>query len=103
MSTATTTQSGYAAAPALADVLTQPTTRGRVGTFIYRNPTIVIGGALLSLMVLMAIFAPYLGTVDPTALAPAKRTREPSSAYWFGSDMLRRAIYSRGPFWTRGF
>ena len=37
----------------------------------------------------------YLGTVDPTALAPARRTREPSAQYWFGTDMLGRDVYSR--------
>jgi len=31
----------------------------------------------------------------PTALAPARRTREPSAAFWFGTDMLGRDIYSR--------
>ena len=46
-------------------------------------------------MILIAIFAPCLGTVDPTALAPAKRTREPSALYWFGTDMLGRDVYSR--------
>ena len=46
-------------------------------------------------MVLIAIFAPFLGTVDPTALAPAKRTRPPSELYWFGTDMLGRDVYSR--------
>ena len=95
MSSATTTQSGYAAAPALADVLPPVRQRGRVMTFVRRNPTIVLGGTLLLVMVLIAIFAPYLGTVDPTALAPAKRTREPSAQYWFGTDMLGRDVYSR--------
>ena len=64
-------------------------------TFVRRNPTIVVGGSLLLIMVLIAIFAPYLGTVDPTALAPAKRTRAPSAQYWFGTDMLGRDVYSR--------
>jgi peptide/nickel transport system permease protein len=54
-----------------------------------------IGAGLLLLMVLVATFAPLLGTVDPTALAPAKRTREPSALYWFGTDMLGRDVYSR--------
>ena len=79
----------------LADVLPAPRQRGRVMTFVRRNPTIVIGGALVFLIILMAILAPYLGTVDPTALAPAKRTREPSAQFWFGSDMLGRDVYSR--------
>ena len=50
--------------------------RGLFG-FIYRYPTIAFGGALLIVMLLIAMLAPYLATVDPTALAPAKRTREP--------------------------
>src|SRR5262249_56874799 len=46
-------------------------------------------------MLLIAVFAPYLGTVDPTALAPARRTRPPSAEHWFGTDMLGRDLYSR--------
>jgi peptide/nickel transport system permease protein len=68
--------------------------RGIVG-FLRRHPTVAVGGALLILMLLMAVFAPYLGTVDPTALAPARRTRAPSAEYWFGTDMLGRDLYSR--------
>ena len=63
--------------------------------FVNRHPTIVIGGALVLTMVLIAIFAPYLWTQDPTALAPAKRTRPPSELFWFGTDMLGRDVYSR--------
>jgi peptide/nickel transport system permease protein len=94
MSSASTTP-GYATAPTLADVLPPVRERGRVLTFVRRHPAIVFGGVLLGAMVFIAIFAPYLGTVDPTALAPAKRTREPSATYWFGTDMLGRDIYSR--------
>ena len=46
-------------------------------------------------MALMAIFAPWLGTVDPQALAPVKRLRWPPAEYWFGTDMLGRDVYSR--------
>ncbi|MBM3383624.1 MAG: ABC transporter permease [Betaproteobacteria bacterium] len=63
--------------------------------FAYRYPMMAIGLVLLALMLLIAIFAPYLGTVDPTALAPAKRTREPSAEFWFGSDAFGRDVYSR--------
>ena len=90
-----TTRSGYAAAPELADVLPPARQRGKVMTFVRRNPTIVAGGVLLLIMIFIAILAPFLATVDPTALAPAKRTREPSAQYWFGTDMLGRDVYSR--------
>ena len=69
--------------------------RGGLRTYFRRHPTIVIGGALLALMALMAIFAPYLATVDPQALSPVRRLRWPSAEYWFGTDMLGRDIYSR--------
>ena len=92
---ATTVPPGYTAAPVLPDILPTPKERGRVMGFVNRHPTIVIGGALVLAMVLIAIFAPYLWTQDPTALAPAKRTRPPSELYWFGTDMLGRDVYSR--------
>jgi peptide/nickel transport system permease protein len=95
MSTATSTQSGYTAAPVLDDVLPPIKQRGRVMTFIRRHPTIVAGSVLLCIMLLIAILAPFLGTVDPTALSPIKRLREPSSVYWFGTDALGRDVYSR--------
>jgi len=85
----------HARAATLPDVLPAVQPRGRVRTFIRRHPTIFIGGLLLSIIVLAALFAPLLATVDPTALAPAKRTRAPSAQYWFGTDMLGRDVYSR--------
>jgi peptide/nickel transport system permease protein len=74
--------------------------RGILG-FLRRHPTVAVGAALLLLLLLMALFAPYLGTVDPTALATARRTRPPSSDNWFGTDMLGRDIYSRVIYGTR--
>jgi peptide/nickel transport system permease protein len=91
----------HAAAPELPGILPVPKERGRIAGFIYRHPTIFIGGLLVGVMIFIAIFAPYLGTVDPTALAPAKRTREPSALYWFGTDMLGRDVYSRVMYGSR--
>jgi peptide/nickel transport system permease protein len=85
----------FAAAETLPDIM-QPRfpRKGLVG-YVLRNPTIAIGSVLLLLMIAIAIFAPYLWTKDPTALAPAMRTRSPSAAAWFGTDMLGRDVYSR--------
>jgi len=94
-SRAGTAPTGFTEAPVLPDVLPPVKERGKVMGFIYRHPTIAIGGTLVGIMVLIAILAPYLGTKDPTALAPARRTREPSAQYWFGTDMLGRDVYSR--------
>jgi peptide/nickel transport system permease protein len=84
-----------ATAPAAVDVFPAEVQRGRVRTFIRRHPTIALGGFLLLLMVFLAVFAPFLGTTDPQALAPARRVRPPSGAFWFGTDMLGRDVYSR--------
>jgi peptide/nickel transport system permease protein len=72
-----------------------PPRRGRIVTYVRRHPMIVAGGALLLLMAIIAIAAPWLGTTDPKALAPRLRLRTPSAQYWFGTDMLGRDIYSR--------
>jgi peptide/nickel transport system permease protein len=85
----------FAIAPDLPDILPPVRKRGGVRGFVWQHPTLSIGLALLGSMVLVAILAPLLGTVDPTALAPAKRTREPSLEFWFGSDAYGRDIYSR--------
>jgi peptide/nickel transport system permease protein len=82
-------------AATLPDVLPPVKARGRVRMFIHRYPTMAIGGVLLFLIFFIAVAAPLLFTVDPTALAPARRTRVPSAQYWFGTDMLGRDIYSR--------
>jgi peptide/nickel transport system permease protein len=52
-------------------------------------------------MVLIAIFAAFLGTIDPQALSPIRRLRPISGEYWFGTDMLGRDVYSRVIYGTR--
>ncbi|QCK85486.1 ABC transporter permease [Phreatobacter aquaticus] len=86
---------GTAIAPTLPDVLPDIKPRKGFIGFLRRNPTIAIGSGLLILMVFVAVFAPLLWTVDPTAISTRTRTREPSALYWFGTDMLGRDIYSR--------
>lgn len=89
------------AAPADHPVLAAPSGRYGVAAQIRRHPTIVAGATLLVLMAAVAVFAPYLGTIDPQALAPVRRLRWPSAQYWFGTDMLGRDIYSRTVYGAR--
>jgi len=62
---------------------------------VRRHPTVIAGSILLLMMGAMALLAPYLGTVDPLSVAPIKRLRFPSEAYWFGTDAYGRDVYSR--------
>jgi peptide/nickel transport system permease protein len=93
--------------PAIAPSLAKPAPVSRSQTWvrskevIYRHPTAVIGGVVLVLLIVMALLAPYLGTVDPQAISPVRRLRKPSETYWFGTDMLGRDVYSRVVFGAR--
>ena len=92
---------GIVEAIPLPDVLPPVRRRGRVSSFVRRHPLVVAGGLLIGAMALIAVFAPYLGTVNPLAIAPAHRLRPPSDAAWFGTDMLGRDVYSRTMFGAR--
>jgi peptide/nickel transport system permease protein len=92
---------GLAIAKTLPDLMLPVKVRRGVTGFLRNNPTVAIGGALLLALVLIGIFAPYLWTVDPTALAPARRLRAPSADHWFGTDALGRDVYSRVLYGTR--
>ena len=81
----------------------------QVGRRLLHHRSVVIGGALVLLMVAIAIFAPLLGTVDPKAIDPAYRNRVPGTehviaradgtkttqTFWMGTDSLGRDVYSR--------
>lgn len=65
-----------------------------------RNPTLLIGGAILLVLILACVLAPILAPADPTRTGFATRVRPPAilgfqSAFLFGSDNLGRDILSR--------
>lgn len=75
----------------------------------WRNPGVAIGAIVLLLLVAMAVFAPFLGTSDPTRIDPTNRNKKPfttttvsepgapprSFVHWMGTDSLGRDVYSR--------
>ena len=83
------------AAPEMPDILPPTRERRGIARWAHRYPNMAVGSVLLVLILFAAILAPWLGTVDPTALATSKRTRFPSADNWLGTDMLGRDIYSR--------
>ena len=74
-----------------------------------RNPSVLVGGGVLLLIVLLGILAPLLGTIDPAAINPAGRNKNPGAEIsmrlddgsrvertaWMGTDTLGRDVYSR--------
>jgi peptide/nickel transport system permease protein len=67
----------------------------RFKSALRRHPTAIAGGIVLAAMIVIAVAAPWLGTVDPLAVSPIRRLKPPSAEYWFGTDMLGRDVYSR--------
>ncbi|MFZ9678416.1 MAG: ABC transporter permease, partial [Quisquiliibacterium sp.] len=80
-----------------------------------RNWSVRIGGVVLALLVLVAICAPVLGTVDPTLFDAASRDLLPGEkgeimnldgdtiehTFLMGSDSFGRDIYSRVVYGTQ--
>jgi peptide/nickel transport system permease protein len=64
----------------------------------FRHRSAVIGGAVLVVVVLVALLAPLLATQSPTLLAGEIRLQAPSLAHIFGTDNQGRDTYSRTVF-----
>jgi peptide/nickel transport system permease protein len=79
----------------LPDILPPVRQRRGISGFIYRHPTMAIGGIMLLILIFIAVFAPLLCSADPNAIAPAKRNLEPSAEHWFGTDAYGKDIYAR--------
>jgi peptide/nickel transport system permease protein len=68
------------------------------------NPLLTIGGAVVLLIVVVAIFAPLIAPFPAdagTATNPFAVLKAPSAAHWFGTDQVGRDILSRVLFGAR--
>lgn len=54
-----------------------------------------IGGSIAAIVIVMAIFAPFIATHDVTVQDLANRFASPSAEHWFGTDALGRDVFSR--------
>jgi len=59
------------------------------------NPLAFGGLLVVLLLVLAAVFAPWVATHDPLAQDFALALKPPSAEHWFGTDELGRDVYSR--------
>lgn len=60
-----------------------------------RNPSAVVGFAVIATMLLMAVLAPVLAPHDPIRISLSERLSAPSAHHLFGTDELGRDIFSR--------
>lgn len=92
-----------------ASIAAAATKRKSLWLVALRNPNVIFGGIILLTMLLIAILAPFLGTVDPTRIDPASRNKKPGTEITYrlddgqtakrvaimGTDSLGRDVYSR--------
>jgi peptide/nickel transport system permease protein len=65
------------------------------------NRLTVIGVVIVVVLVLVALFAPWIATYDVGATDLSMRYLPPSLAHWFGTDSTGRDIFSRVVFGAR--
>jgi peptide/nickel transport system permease protein len=65
------------------------------------NRLTVIGVVIVVVLVLVALFAPWIATYDVGATDLSMRYLPPSVAHWFGTDSTGRDIFSRVVFGAR--
>jgi len=65
------------------------------------NRLTYIGLVIAAIVIIVAIFAPWIATHDVTAQDLAMRFRSPSAEHWFGTDGLGRDVFSRVVFGAR--
>lgn len=82
-------------------VRAEPTRMNRVMAAGRREPRLFVFGAVILLMVLIAIFAPVLAAYDPYQTVPASTLQQPSLAHPLGTDSLGRDQLSRVIWGTR--
>jgi len=67
----------------------------RALTFLGRNKLLAFALGLVTLQVLLAVFAPVLPVQDPYAQIMVQRMRGPNGLNWLGTDQLGRDVLSR--------
>lgn len=63
--------------------------------FWFRYSRVIIGGIMFSILVIFALFAPYIATHEPTAMSMSEALTPPSAAHWCGTDEFGRDVFSR--------
>ena len=83
----------------------------------FRNPSVLIGGLVVLLMMTIGALAPFLGTMNPSDINPSARNKLPGSertarddngnqiqiVHRLGTDSLGRDVYSRVLYGARAF
>ena len=68
---------------------------------LFRRKLVLAGAAILLIVTLLALFAPWITPYGPMAMKISDRMQSPRLAHWFGTDELGRDVFSRVVFGAR--
>jgi peptide/nickel transport system permease protein len=68
---------------------------------LFRRKLVLAGAAILVVVTLLALFAPWITPYGPMAMKISDRLQSPRLAHWFGTDELGRDVFSRVVFGAR--
>ena len=68
---------------------------------LFRRKLVLAGAAILVVVTLLALFAPWITPYEPMAMKISDRMQSPRLAHWFGTDELGRDVFSRVVFGAR--
>jgi peptide/nickel transport system permease protein len=74
---------------------------GHVFRLVFSTPLGAIGCVLVAVIILTALFAPYIAPYSPTAINVKARLADPSLSHLLGTDQLGRDLFSRVVVGTR--
>lgn len=60
-----------------------------------RSPALTLGVSLIALLVLVAVFAPWLSSFNPNLQNIPERLLPPSASHWLGTDGFGRDLFTR--------
>jgi peptide/nickel transport system permease protein len=67
----------------------------RMMRFLLRNPMTLAGLTVISVLMIVALFAPWIASHDPLQQDLARALQAPGAAHWFGTDEYGRDVFSR--------
>lgn len=62
---------------------------------IWNAPSLLVGSIMFAVLIILAVFIPYLSPYSPTEQNLSAFLQPPSAAHWLGTDQLGRDLFTR--------
>ncbi|MDJ0706138.1 MAG: ABC transporter permease [Leptolyngbyaceae cyanobacterium MO_188.B28] len=87
--------------PAISSIPSKGNTLKLFFQVLFRSPGARVGGCILAVLVMTALFAPLIAPYDPLEFRVGDVLSPPTVGYWFGTDDFGRDLFSRIVYGTR--